>query len=128
MSKKVASALAVFAVVALTVAASAFSRSTSRPTLKGVVGPGFTITLKKGGEKVTSLKAGKYRFAISDKSDFHNFTLEREKPSSPTIEKHLTGTGFVGKKTVVVRLKPGSWRFYCSLHESQMHSDFKVKK
>jgi plastocyanin len=121
-------ALAVVAAVALTVVGAAFSRGSSTTTLKGVVGPGYSIKLTKGGKKVTSLKAGTYKFVIADKSSFHNFTVEREKPSKPTIEKHITGTGFTGKKTLVMKLKPGSWSFYCSVHEAQMHGDFKVKK
>ena len=121
-------ALGVLAAVALTVAGAAFSRTTSTPTLKGVVGPGYSIKLTKGGKKITSLKAGTYKFVISDRSNYHNFTVEREKPSKPKIEMHITGTGFMGTKTVKMTLKPGSWSFYCSNHEAQMHGDFKVTK
>ncbi|HSS81711.1 MAG TPA: hypothetical protein VLK24_11015 [Gaiellaceae bacterium] len=121
-------ALAVLATVALTVAGAAFSRTDSTPTLKGVVGPGYSITLTKGGKKFTSLKAGTYKLVITDRSNFHNFTLEREKPSKPKLEHHPTGTGFTGSKTVIVTLKPGSWRFYCSIHEAQMQGNFKVTK
>jgi hypothetical protein len=121
--------LAVLTVAALAFAASAFSRSSSNsstPTLKGVVGPGFTISLKKGGRKIKTLKAGKYRFVISDKATIHNFTVERERPSRPKLEKHITSTPFTGSKTIVMTLKPGSWRYYCTPHEAQMHHDFKV--
>ena len=128
MTRKALIALAVLAAVALTVVGAAFSRSTSVVTLKGTVGPGYTIKLTKAGKRVKSLKAGKYKFVISDKSTFHNFTLEKEHPSTPKIEKHITSTAFTGAKTMVVKLVPGSWRVYCSIHESQMHSDFKVKK
>ena len=121
-------AFAVLAAVALTVAGAAFSRTDSTPTLKGVVGPGYSIKLTKGGKKFESLKAGTYKFVISDRSNFHNFTVEREKPSKPKIEMHITGTGFMGTKTVKMTLKPGSWSFYCSNHEAQMHGDFKVTK
>ena len=128
MPKKPLIALAALAVTALVVAGAAFSRSTSTPTLKGVVGPGYSIKLTKGGKRVKSLKAGKYKFVISDKSSIHNFTVEREHPSKPKIEKHLTSTPFMGKKTVVMTLKSGSWSFYCSNHEAQMHGDFAVKR
>jgi hypothetical protein len=128
MPRKPFLALAVLSAIALTVAGAAFSRTTSTPTLKGVVGPGYSIKLTKGGKRVKSLKAGKYRFAISDKSTFHNFTVEREKPSKPKLEKHITSTAFKGSKTIVMTLKPGSWRFYCSIHEAQMHGDFAVKR
>ena len=121
-------ALGVLAAVALTVAGAAFSRTDTTATLRGVVGPGYSIKLTKGGKKIASLKAGTYKFVISDRSTYHNFTVEREKPSKPKLEKHLTGTGFTGTKTVSMTLKPGSWSFYCSNHEAQMHGDFKVTK
>jgi hypothetical protein len=113
---------------ALVYAATAFSSSTSTPTLKGVVGPGYTISLKKGGKKIKTLKAGKYKIVVSDKASIHNFTLEREKPTKPHFEKHITATAFVGTKTIVWTLKPGNWRAYCSIHEAMMHQDFKVTK
>jgi hypothetical protein len=126
MNSKAAAVLATVMAVALALAGAAFSRSSSTPTLKGVVGPGYSIKLTKGGKKVKTLKAGKYKIVISDKSDFHNFTLEREHPSKPHMEKLLTATTFTGSKTIVWTLKPGNWRAYCSIHEAQMHQDFKV--
>ena len=128
MPRKSFLVLAVMTAVALAVAGAALSRSTATPTLKGVVGPGYSIKLTKGGKRVKSLKAGKYRFVISDKSSFHNFTVEREKPTKPKLEKHITSTAFTGSKTIVMTLKPGSWSFYCSIHEAQMHGDFKVTR
>jgi hypothetical protein len=125
---KALSIIAVLVAAALAVAGAAFSSGTSTPTLKGVVGPGYSVSLTKGGKKVKTLRAGKYKVVVSDKSNFHNSVLEREKPESPKLEKDITGTGFTGSKTVVMTLKPGSWRFYCSVHESQMHQDFKVTK
>jgi plastocyanin len=101
------------------------SAEASTPKLIGTVGPGFTITLKKGAAKVKTLKAGKYAFVITDKASIHDFTIEREK-GGPKIEKTLTGTSFQGKKTVTVTLKKGSWKFYCSIHEPQMFGFFKV--
>jgi plastocyanin len=97
----------------------------STAKLTGTVGPGYTITLKKGTAKVKTLKAGKYTFVINDKASIHNFTVEREK-GGPTIEKTLTGTSFQGKKTITMTLKKGSWKYYCSIHESQMFGFFKV--
>jgi plastocyanin len=126
MPRKPFGALAVLAVATLVLAGAAFSRSVKAPTLKGVVGPGYSIKLTKNGVKVTSLKAGYYRFVIADKSSFHNFTVEREKPVK--IEKHLTTTAFMGTKGMLVNLKAGKWKFYCSLHESQMFGFFKVTK
>lgn len=99
--------------------------STTKVKLTGVVGPGYTISLKKGTAKVKTLKAGTYTFVISDKSSIHNFTVEREK-GGPKIEKRLTDTAFMGTKTVTMALKKGSWKFYCSVHEPQMFGFFKV--
>jgi plastocyanin len=110
---------------ALAVAGTAFSQSTSTPKLVGTVGPGYTIKLTKNGAKVKSLKAGKYTFAITDKSSFHNFTLEQEKGGK--FEKHLTGVTFTGKKTATVTLKRGKWKYYCAIHEPQMYGFFTVK-
>jgi plastocyanin len=112
------------AAVAVAIVASAQARSSST-RLNGTVGPGYTITLKKGTAKVKTLKAGKYTFVITDKASIHNFTIEREK-GGPKIEKTLTATSFQGKKTVTVTLKKGSWKYYCSIHESQMFGFFKV--
>ena len=128
MNRKAAAALTTFLALALVLAGGAFSRTDATPTLKGVVGPGYTVSLTKGGKKVKNLKAGKYKIVISDKSSIHNFTLEREKPTKPHMEKLITSTGFTGPKTVVWTLKPGSWRAYCSVHEALMHQDFKVTK
>jgi plastocyanin len=126
MPRKPLGVLAVLAAVTLVLAGAALSRSAKAPTLKGVVGPGYSIKLAKNGVKVTSLKAGYYRFVVADKSSFHNFTIEREKPVK--IEKHLSTTAFTGTKGVVVNLKPGKWKFYCSVHESQMFGFFKVTR
>jgi plastocyanin len=118
---------AVFAVAclaALALAGSAFSHGSATRMLKGVVGPGYSISLKKAGTKVTTLKAGRYKFAVADKSTFHNFTLEQEKGGK--FEKHLTSTPFKGSKSVTVTLKRGKWKYYCSVHESQMFGFFKV--
>jgi plastocyanin len=110
--------------LAVGVAAGASGQGASIPTLKGTVGPGFTISLKKNGSKITTLKPGTYKVTVADKSSIHNFTLERE--TKPNIEKHVTATAFTGTRTITVTLKRGQWKFYCSVHESMMHGFFKV--
>jgi plastocyanin len=115
--------LAVLVVSASMLAASAaFGSATVTPTLKGTVGPSFTITLKKGTKKVASLKHGKYKFKISDKATSHNFHL-----SGPGVNKDLTSIGFVGTKTVTLKLKKGTYHYFCVPHRSLMHGSFKVK-
>jgi plastocyanin len=125
MRRTTLGALAVVAVAALAIAESAFGHSSSTPTLKGVVGPGYSISLKKAGKRVATLKPGSYSFAITDKSSFHNFTLEQERGGK--FEKHLTSTPFRGSKSTTIRLKRGRWKYYCSNHESQMFGFFSVK-
>ena len=109
----------------LAVAGAALSQARSTPKLVGTVGPGFTIKLTKAGAKVKTLKAGRYRFAVSDKSAIHNFTIEQQ--TGGKVEKQLTGTGFTGPKTVTVALKRGKWKYYCSVHEAEMFGFFTVK-
>lgn len=112
------------AALAASLAAVAIGRTASTPTLQGTVGPGYTISLKKAGKKVTKLKAGRYRFAISDKASIHSFVIEQQ--TGGKFEKTLAGVSFVGKKTVTVTLKKGKWKFYCQPHESIMFGFFTV--
>ena len=96
--------------------------SAAPKTVNGTVGPGFTITLTQGGSKVTKLKAGvQYRFVISDQSSIHDFHL-----SGPGINKVITAVDFTGTKSIVVKLKKGTYTFKCDPHASFMHGSFKV--
>jgi len=124
MSRRTPMAALAAIAAALLVAGVAQSQG-SVTKLKGTVGPGFTIKLTKGGKKVSSLKAGKYSFAITDKSSIHDFTLEQEKGGK--FEKHLTSVPSTGSKTMTVSLKKGKWKYYCSAHEDTMNGFFTVK-
>jgi plastocyanin len=95
--------------------------SAATPTVKGSVGPGFTISLTSGGKKVSKLKPGSYRFEISDKSPSHDFHL-----IGPGMNKVITGVSYVGKKSLTVKLKKGTYRFVCDPHASAMKGSFKV--
>lgn len=110
--------------LSLALVAAAFGRAQAT-TLNGTVGPGFTITLKKGTKKVKSLPAGSYRFVIADKSSAHNFVVEREKGGK--FEKALTTVAFKGRKTVTLKLKAGRYKYYCKPHEDTMKGFFTVK-
>jgi plastocyanin len=110
-------ALVTLLAAALVVVASA---SAATPTLTGTDGPGFTITLKKGKTKVTSLKAGKVKIVIKDLSNIHNFHL-----TGPGLNKK-TGVGAKGTFTWTVRLKKGTYKFVCDPHASIMKGSFKV--
>jgi plastocyanin len=104
---------------ALATATSASSMTT--PKLIGTVGPGFTITLKKAGKPVKTLRHGKYTFVVSDKASIHNFVLE-----GPGVERDITTVPFVGKKTVTITLRKGRYKYYCRPHESSMFGFVKV--
>jgi plastocyanin len=110
---------ALAAVLALVVGAAPATAAT--PTkLVASVGPSFTITLKKGGKKVTTLKAGRYTITVQDKSDFHNFHL-----LGPGVNKKTT-VAEVKTKTWAVTFKKGTYRYVCDPHATSMKGSFKV--
>jgi plastocyanin len=112
--------LTALAAAAATALALAASTAAAPVKLVGTVGPGFTITLKKGSAKVTKLKAGKYTFVIHDKSNIHNFHLKGP------VSKMLTSVSYVGTKTVTVTLKAGKYTYVCDPHASTMRGSFTV--
>jgi hypothetical protein len=112
----------ILAIVPVALAANAFGRSATAITLNGNDGPGFTITLKKSGKLVKTLKAGSYRFVISDKSSIHGFSLD----GPHGFAKDFTAIPFTGSKTVTLRLKAGKYKYYCPNHESMMFGHFTV--
>src|SRR5690242_13044468 len=96
--------LVVLGLAATTVFASgAFAQKSATPTLVGTVGPGFTITLTKGGKAVKKLPHGKYKFVIHDKASIHAFSLDGPKG----FAKDFTAVSFVGTKTTTITLKAG---------------------
>jgi hypothetical protein len=76
-----------------------------RGTLAGAVSARGTLTLAYRGRSVTSLKAGAYRIAVTDKSSTNGFMLEKVKHTATTI----TGTAFVGTRSASVDLTAGKW-------------------
>jgi plastocyanin len=109
----------VAAAAALALVAAATAQAASAP-LVGTVGPGFTITLKQGTKKVTTLKAGTYTFKIADKSSIHDFHL-----TGPGVNK-TTSVGGTGNSTWKVTLKKGTYKFVCDPHAPIMKGSFKV--
>jgi plastocyanin len=108
------------AVAALSLVGTAGAHSTKLPKLVGTVGPGFTITLKRFGRPLKTLKAGRYSITVSDKSNIHNFHLR----GPGGVNKEITTVGFVGTKTVIVRLVKGTYRFVCDPHFTTMKGSF----
>ena len=114
--------LLVAAVAAAALAATGSSSAATPKTVRGTVGPGFTITLTLQGKKVTKLKAGTpYRFVISDRADIHDFHLR-----GPGLDRVLTSVEFTGTKSFVLRLRKGTYRFFCDPHAPIMHGAFRV--
>jgi hypothetical protein len=101
------------AAVALVVTAAATPMAL--PKLTGTVGPGFTISLKRGLAPVKLLKAGKYTFVVSDKSGIHNFHLK-----GPGLSRAITAVGFTGTKTVTLTLKKGRYTYVCDVHPNMV--------
>ncbi|HEV8097613.1 MAG TPA: plastocyanin/azurin family copper-binding protein [Gaiellaceae bacterium] len=116
--KLICTALAATAVaLALTAGAS----PAVLPKLTGTVGPGFTITLKRGTAPVRALKAGFYNLTVADKASIHNFQIE-----GPGLDRAVTTVSFTGTKTVRIHLRRGTYKYYCKPHEASMFGHFKV--
>jgi plastocyanin len=114
--------LVVTALAALVVlAVAAWATAAPATKLVATVGPGPTISVTKGGKKVTSLRPGRYSITVRDRSGFHNF--------------HLTGPG-VNRKTTVPEVRTRTWtltfrrgthRFVCDPHRLDMKGSFRVR-
>ena len=114
--------LAATAFVGALVIAAMAPAAPAPKTVRGTVGPGFTIDLKLGGKKVTTLKEGvPYRFVVSDRSAIHDFHL-----AGPGLNRVLTSVEFTGTKSVVLTLKKGTYHFVCDPHSDFMHGSFRV--
>jgi plastocyanin len=120
--KRIRYAIAAGAAALALVVAAAPVNAAAPTKLTATVGPGFTISLKKAGKKVTTLKPGAYSITVQDKSDFHNF--------------HLTGPGRLNRKTTVAEVRTRTWnvtfrrgtyRYVCDPHASSMKGSFSVR-
>ena len=85
-------------------------------TIKGVVGPGFDISVNPG-----TVKAGTYKLVVQDKGTIHNF--------------HITGPGGIDKATSIsgtgktvwkLKLVPGTYTIVCDPHKETMHTTLTV--
>ena len=116
--------LLISAVVAVAVSiptAATGSSQAPNVTLTGVVGPGFTITLKNpDGSSVRHLDPGSYDIAISDLSIEHNFHL-----SGPGVDM-ATEVEAQATTTWTVTFVDGTYNFRCDPHAAQMKGSFTV--
>jgi plastocyanin len=109
-------------VVAALIAVPAYARS-SAVTLKGEVGPGFSIDVEKAGKDLKTIKAGTYKIKVEDKASSHNFHL-----FGRGVNKR-TSVPFTGETTWTVKLKPGKYTYQCDPHASAgMKGTFKVTR
>ena len=107
--KRMLITVAVAAALALPLSAPAGTNATK---LAGTTGPGFTITVKKAGKKVTRLARGRYTITVSDRSAAHDFVL-----TGPGIRnKRITGLAFTGTRSATVTLRKGRYEYYCTPH------------
>jgi hypothetical protein len=115
-------ALVAAGLVAALALAAPIGATSSATKLTGTTGPGFTITLKKAGKMVKTLRHGKYTITVQDKSNIHNFRLK-----GPGLNKQITAVAFKGPKTVTVTLKRGTYTYQCDPHVAQgMKHTFRV--
>ncbi len=110
-------AVAVLATAALVLGATA---QAATPTLVATVGPGFTITLTRGGKKVTKLAPGKYSITLRDRSSDHNFHLR-----GPGVNKSSAVDAAV-TRTWTVTFRRGTYRYVCDPHADDMKGSFLV--
>jgi hypothetical protein len=80
---------------------------TFRGTLTGAVSAAGRLTLAYKGKSVTSLTAGRYTIAVTDKSSTNGFILKKIKRAAVSV----TGVVFVGKRSASVDLTAGTWFF-----------------
>jgi hypothetical protein len=115
--------LSLLAVAALALPPTAFS-IVSATKLSGTTGPGFTITLKKAGKKVTTLRPGSYTITVVDKSSAHDFVL-----TGPGVRNlRVTTVAGTGTRSKTVKLRRGTYTYYCTPHRSQgMKGTFTVR-
>jgi hypothetical protein len=120
MALTTAAIASLFAALAL----ATWSTASAAPSkLRGTVGPGDTIALKTAsGKRVSLVSRGTYSITVRDSSDEHNFYL-----SGPGVKKQITGVGFVGTKTVTVKLGAGKYSFVCVPHADDMRGGFSVR-
>jgi hypothetical protein len=110
-------------VVGAVLVAGASAKRSATPTLTGTDGPGYSINLKLNGKAVKSLKAGTYKVVIHDKASSHGWSLD----GPHGFAKDISSVPFTGTKTVTLKLKAGSYKFYCPAHEPVMFGHFTVK-
>ncbi len=81
-----------------------------RGALVGTVTTSGGLKLTRNGKPVTSLKAGRYTFRVTDGSKQAGFTVQEIKKGAFTV----TTSPFTGKRSRTLTLSAGQWFFYPS--------------
>jgi hypothetical protein len=90
------------------VVGSALTATPFRGTLTALVGKSGSLSLARAGKNVTSLKTGRYRVVVTDRSKKKGFIIQEIRKPAKTV----SGRAFTGKRSVTLSLKPGQWFFY----------------
>jgi plastocyanin len=90
------------------------------PTLTGVVGPAFTISLSGPNGAVTQLDPGPYTIQVQDLAPDHNFHLRG------TGVNEATGLEEVENVTWEVTFANGLYTLVCDAHPVSMRKTFRV--
>lgn len=85
-------------------------------TIKGTVGPGFTIAVTP-----KTIKAGRHSFVIQDKSGIHNWHI-----TGPGVNKVIGGVSQTGTFRATLTLRKGTYTIVCDPHASTMKTTLKV--
>jgi plastocyanin len=121
MRKLVIVSTAIVALAGAAVMGGYASNSKDAYQLKGEVYPTFKIEMQtRAGAAVKAIKAGTYRLKIEDKSAIHDFHL-----TGPGVNRSTT-VGGITETFWTVRLKPGTYAYYCDPHAGQMRGSFRV--
>lgn len=92
------------------------SQSGIQGTIKGLLSASGKPTLTAKGKAVSSLAAGKYTFAVTDKDPKASFII---RPIKAGGTKNLTGVAFVGTHSATVTLTAGQWMYYSALGKAR---------
>jgi plastocyanin len=106
--------------VAVSIPAAA-TGSSSATTLTGVVGPGFTISLKNAdGTAVSHLDPGAYDITVTDNEITHNFHLMGPGVDMSTDIEGASPTPVTWSVTIT----DGTYTFQCDAHPTLMKGSF----
>jgi len=109
------SAVLAAAAAALLVVGTLEAAPKPRGTIKGNVGPGFTISVSK-----RTVKQGRWRLSVNDRASIHNFKITGQGVS------RQTSIARTGRTVWTLNLKPGTYTIVCVPHARTMRTTITV--